>query len=92
MNLYREEPWIASARCLSIGVEAFFPSPGDDWAPVKAVCLTVCPVRLQCLDYAMRMEEGQDHKTRHGVYGGLGPLERKRYEPAWLAEQIGGAA
>jgi hypothetical protein len=92
MNLYREEPWIASAECLSIGVEAFFPVPGDDWNVVKAICLTACPVRLQCLDYAMRMESGQDHKTRWGVYGGLSPSARKKYEREWLAGQVEGAA
>lgn len=92
MNLYREEPWTAAAGCLSIGTEPFFPIPGDDWNTVKSVCLTACSVRLQCLDYAMRMEEGQDHKTRFGIYGGLGPLGRKRYELEWLADQIEGAA
>ena len=92
MSPYREEPWIASAQCLSIGVEPFFPGKGDDWNPVKTVCLTACSVRLQCLDYAMRMESGQDYKTRWGVYGGLSPTARKRYEPQWLAEQVEGAA
>lgn len=92
MNLYREEPWIASAQCLSIGHEPFFPETGDDWNPPKSVCLNACTVRLQCLDYAMRMELGQDYKTRWGIYGGLSPMARKRYEREWLAEQIEGAA
>lgn len=88
MNQYREEPWVSSAACLSIGVEAFYPSPGDDWNVVKAVCLTACQVRPSCLDYAMRMESGVDRKSRWGVYGGLSPSARKKYEPQWLAEQI----
>lgn len=92
MNLYREEPWTAAAGCLSIGVEPFFPAKGDDWKPPKAVCFNACPVRLQCLDYAMRMEMGISHHFRAGVFGGLGPLARARYEPQWLAEQIEGAA
>jgi hypothetical protein len=92
VSLYREEPWTTSAGCLSIGVEPFFPAKGDDWNPVKAVCLTGCPVRLQCLDYAMRMEAGQDRKARWGLYGGMSPSARKEYEQQWLAEQIEGAA
>jgi hypothetical protein len=92
VTVYRKEPWTADAECVSIGTAAFFPTKDDDWNVVKSVCLNVCPVRLQCLDYAMRMELGQDHKTRHGVYGGLGPLGRKKHEPEWLAGQIGGAA
>jgi WhiB family redox-sensing transcriptional regulator len=91
MNVYREEPWITSAKCVSIGVEVFFPARDDDWNQIKSVCLN-CPVRLQCLDYAMRMEEGQDHKTRFGVWGGLDPLARRKHEPEWLAGQIEGAA
>ena len=92
MSLYREEPWVSSAQCLSIGTEPFFPSKGDDWNTVKAICLTSCKVRLQCLDYAMRMELGQDQHFRAGVFGGLGPLARAKHEPEWLAEQAEGAA
>lgn len=89
---YREEPWMKAAECTSIGTEVFFPEIGENWNPPKSVCRTVCKVRLQCLDYAMRMEAGVDHKNRFGVYGGLGPLSRKKYEPEWLAEQEGDAA
>ena len=92
MIQYREEPWIKAAECLSIGVEAFYPGMGDDWLTAKAVCLNVCKVRAQCLDYAMRTEAGQDRKSRWGIYGGLSPQARKRYEPEWLAEQEGDAA
>jgi hypothetical protein len=92
MNQYREEPWVSSAACLSIGTAPFFPDKGDDWNATKSVCLTACTVRLQCLDYAMRMEAGVDRKSRWGVYGGLSPSARKKYEPQWLAEQIEGAA
>jgi hypothetical protein len=38
------------------------------------------------------MESGQDHKTRWGVYGGLSPSARKKYEREWLAGQVEGAA
>jgi hypothetical protein len=51
------------------------------------VCLTQCPVSLQCLDYAMRMEAGASSKTRMGIWGGLTPGKRKKYEREWLAEQ-----
>lgn len=84
---YREEPWIEAAVCKSIGGEAFFPKPGEDWKAPMNVCLTRCPVRAQCLDYAMRMEIGQDSKTRFGVWAGLSPVKRKKYEKQWLAER-----
>ena len=37
-------------------------------------------------------EDWQSAKTRWGIYGGLSPQARKRYEPEWLAEQEGSAA
>lgn len=92
MTIYREEPWTSHAQCRSIGVDAFYPAKGDDWNVTKAVCLTSCSVRLQCLDYAMRMELGISHHFRAGIFGGLGPLARAKYEPQWLAEQVEGAA
>lgn len=39
----------------------------------KAVCST-CPVRKECLDYALRTHEP------HGIWGGLNELERR---PLW---------
>jgi hypothetical protein len=87
ISRYREEPWIQHATCRSIGTAAFFPEIGEDWQQAMKVCLTQCPVRLQCLDYAMRMEAGASSKTRMGIWGGLTPGKRKRYEREWLAEQ-----
>ncbi len=83
---YREEPWIQHATCRSIGSAAFFPEIGEDWQQATKVCAQ-CPVRLQCLDYAMRMEAGASSKTRMVIWGGMTPGRRKRYEAAWLAER-----
>src|SRR6266542_3455594 len=81
-----EEPGVQRATCRSIGVSAFFPEIGEDWQQAMKVCAQ-CPVRLQCLDYAMRMEAGASSKTRMGIWGGMTPGKRKRYEAQWLAEQ-----
>ena len=40
-------------------------------AKAKAVCQT-CPVRVQCLDYALR------NSIRYGIWGGLNGEERAR--------------
>jgi WhiB family transcriptional regulator, redox-sensing transcriptional regulator len=37
----------------------------------KAIC-AVCPVRIECLEYAVRIREP------HGIWGGLNELERRR--------------
>jgi hypothetical protein len=85
--------WVQHSACLEIGVDAFYPDDANgDWETPRRVCLTRCTVRLLCLDRVMGMEQGKDHKTRTGVVAGLSPLERKAYEPAWLAEQEGDAA
>ncbi len=39
-------------------------------AKAKAICAT-CPVRAECLDYALRTREP------HGIWGGLNEAERK---------------
>lgn len=36
----------------------------------KAIC-AICPVRLECLQYALRINE------QHGVWGGLNEQERR---------------
>jgi len=37
----------------------------------KAIC-SGCPVRMECLEYALRIHE------HHGIWGGLTELERRR--------------
>ncbi|HEX6209008.1 MAG TPA: WhiB family transcriptional regulator [Actinomycetota bacterium] len=39
-------------------------------AKAKALCVR-CPVRLECLDYALRTREP------HGIWGGLNEVERR---------------
>lgn len=42
----------------------------------QEVCRTECPVRLECLEFALRIETPQG---RSGVYGGLTPNERDEF-------------
>lgn len=64
----------------------FFPA-GDDseeqhperierrYGAARRVCWGRCPVRLECLDYAMRVETST---LRYGMWGGFAPVERDR--------------
>jgi WhiB family redox-sensing transcriptional regulator len=79
-------PWVASAACPSTDPEVFFPEKGGSTTEARKVC-SGCPVRLQCLDAAMRDEQGKSHDSRHGVRGGLSPRARVKHQPQWLAEQ-----
>lgn len=63
--------WARQARCANApDPEIFFPGRGPGEADAaKAVCAD-CPVRRECLQYALRAPE------EHGVWGGLDEKER----------------
>lgn len=68
--------WRRRAACVGENPELFFPVGTSGPAQVQAaaakrVCRG-CPVRSDCLDYAV--SAGQDH----GVFGGLDEDERRR--------------
>lgn len=48
----------------------FYPERGEDAGPAKHVCRT-CPVKSECLDYALKYRE------RFGIWGGLTERGRK---------------
>ena len=70
--------WPDRAACEGMDVLLFF-GPDHEARPereireakAKAVC-TLCPVRVQCLDHALR------NSIRHGIWGGLNEDERAR--------------
>ena len=70
--------WLERAACHGMDAPRFF-GPDHEARPereireakAKAVC-KLCPVRVQCLDYALR------NSIRYGIWGGLNPEERSR--------------
>ena len=58
----------------------FFPGRGEPAEPARQICAR-CPVRQQCLDYAI------GHGIVHGIWGGL--VERDRR--ALLTRHVGAA-
>jgi WhiB family transcriptional regulator, redox-sensing transcriptional regulator len=69
--------WRRQSRCLREGApDDFFPVGQGEAAQrqaerAKQVCAR-CPVQEQCLAWAL------DHEVRHGVFGGLDEVERRR--------------
>ena len=63
--------WRDRAACVGAEREVFFPTQGEDVRRAKAVC-AACPVRADCLDYAMRWD------IRYGIWGGLSEKQRRR--------------
>lgn len=64
--------WQSQAACAETDPEVFYPEKGGSHREAKAIC-AACPVRTQCLEYALRMEAA-DYPT--GVWGGMSPDER----------------
>ncbi|MEV4777484.1 WhiB family transcriptional regulator [Microbacterium sp. LWH12-1.2] len=58
-NNLRPEPWVRDAACATTDVDLWFPAHGDQPTADKAkrVCREVCPVREQCLEFALRTRQ-----------------------------------
>ena len=77
--------WQEAASCRQHEPDLFFPigSTGpavDQISVAKAIC-TACPVREECLTYAL--ESNQEA----GIWGGYAEDERRRLRKRWLAER-----
>lgn len=64
------EGWWAAAACRGRRIEIFFPERGDTTRPAKELCAG-CPVRDDCLDYALA------NGIKHGIWGGTSEKERR---------------
>lgn len=66
------EAWKQHAECRGMNPDLFLPPRGDNraLAAAKTVCGR-CPVRQECLDYALDMNE------RTGVWGGTSERQRR---------------
>jgi transcription factor WhiB/Homeodomain-like domain-containing protein len=66
--------WQDRGNCRGTGADSFFPDKGmsghTQAAEAKAACAG-CPVRGQCLDYALT------HRVPFGIWGGLTAFERR---------------
>ncbi|HEX9774315.1 MAG TPA: WhiB family transcriptional regulator [Actinomycetota bacterium] len=67
--------WQRRAACRGAPMEDFFPPAYDDVPPAKMYCVS-CPVRIECLAYALAKREP------FGIWGGLTPKERRNLSPA----------
>ena len=68
--------WRAAGACLAADPDLFFPvaigsAAGKDVSRALSICAS-CPVKRQCLEFAMRTGEAS------GIWGGTTPEERVR--------------
>lgn len=78
--------WMNQANCVGKPADWLFPDEElvnrdrVNYTYGLALCQG-CPVRAECLDYAMTWEK--DARWRFGVWGGMTPHQRWLHEPAW---------
>lgn len=72
--------WRDKAVCAQVDPTLFFPRKGDSAQDAKQVC-EGCPVRTECLGYALDNE-------RHGVWGGLTVTERRALKRRRSAQAV----
>lgn len=75
LEFSRQESWMETALCREIGGDFWHPDEGEGQTYATNRALEICrdcPVRVQCLSYAMNNNE------MLGVWGGTTPSERKR--------------
>jgi WhiB family transcriptional regulator, redox-sensing transcriptional regulator len=65
-----ERPWVVFSACRDKDPDMFFPAAKEASDVAVAICMT-CPVRAECLDYALEARE------RFGVWGGLTEKQRR---------------
>jgi WhiB family redox-sensing transcriptional regulator len=85
--MMRDESWREDAQCNGVDTEIFFPPRDKDKyrviaAQAKLHCFGSngqgeCPVRLQCLMYAVETDEV------HGIWGGMSHRERNALVRKW---------
>jgi len=66
-----ERPWVVFGACRGAEADAFFPMTRDATQQALVICAS-CPVRVECLDYALEARE------RFGVWGGKTEKQRRQ--------------
>ena len=78
------QAWMVDAACAGHDLRMWFPEEyGHKYrryglAEVAVAICRTCPVRRQCLEYAMAWEQGfaWKYQGRLGIFGGLTPQQR----------------
>lgn len=64
--------WMIDAACAGADLDLFFPAQGTKGTSEALAYCRRCPVRQQCLDYALSFP----HRDLPGIWGGLNENQR----------------
>lgn len=70
--------WMEAGACRGVDPDLFFPQDGQKASHARGACAP-CPVRSQCLDFAMATDQ------MFGIWGGLNVKERRALRRARAA-------
>lgn len=75
--------WMLEASCRGLDCNLMYPEKGDAKGirVAKKMCAS-CPVKRQCLDFAMTPREGMPFEDG-GIWGGTTARERQRMRSSW---------
>lgn len=68
-----DDGWRTEAACSTVDPEMWFPDHGGAFKEPLRICREECPVRLECLAFALRANEA------FGIYGGTTERARRPY-------------
>lgn len=72
ISIAADQDWRAKGSCSKTDPDLFFAVGAQEHKQAKTICRE-CPVRLECLAYAM------EAPIDHGIWGGLTERERRRH-------------
>lgn len=81
LELGEPAEWTLDALCAQVDPELWFPDKGGSTGDAKRICME-CPVRAECLQYAL------DHEEIHGVWGAKSYRERLSLRPITSEEGL----
>lgn len=70
-TMSNKNDWRRQAACATSKLDFFATRSADKYA-ARALCRSACPVRLQCLDFAL------NNRTIYGIFGGVDEYEIRR--------------
>jgi len=76
VDLLDLEPWESDALCAIEDPAIFYLDLGASAGPAKAVC-ALCPVRSECLDFALRNMDSVESPGYWGIWAGTTERERR---------------
>ncbi len=71
-NLLGRPEWMVRGACKSRDGITWFPNVGESAAPATGICRHECPVKNECLAYALA------NPDLAGIWGGTSARERRR--------------